>query len=94
MLCIMIRLTDQLLRVARAYCAARGLSMARVSTLVFNEGKKLDAIETHGADLATGRFEMAMGWFSTHWPEGAQWPAEVARPALSTQPETAPCPAR
>ncbi len=73
-------LTDQLLVVARAYCQIRGLSLARVSTLVFNEGKKLEAIASRGADLATGRFEAAMLWFSENWPEGADWPESVARP--------------
>lgn len=75
-----MQLTDQLLTVARTFCAARGLSMARVSTLVFNEGKKLQAIETGGADLATGRFERAMLWFSENWPANAVWPVEVIRP--------------
>ena len=73
-------LTDQLLVVADAFCAAKGLSRARVSTLVFNEGKKLDAIALRGADLATGRFEMAMHWFSDNWPDAAVWPQQVARP--------------
>lgn len=72
-------LTDQLLVVARAYCAARGLSMARVSTLVFNEGKKLGLIEG-GSDLTTKNLERAMQWFSDRWPEGANWPADIARP--------------
>lgn len=73
-------LTDQLLAVARAYCAARGLSMSRVSTLVFNDGKKLDLIDG-GSDLATKNLERAMQWFSDRWPAGTEWPADVARPA-------------
>jgi hypothetical protein len=78
-------LTDQLLTVARSYCQARGLSLARVSTLVFNEGKKLEAIASRGADLATGRFENAMRWFSSNWPEGCDWPSDVPRPATSNE---------
>lgn len=78
-----MQLTHQLLFVARAYCEARRLSLARTSTLVFNEGKKLDLIASGSADLATGRFERAMQWFSDNWPEDAKWPAEVARPAAS-----------
>lgn len=73
-------MTDQLLAVARAYCAARSLSLSRVSTIVFNDGKKLDAIATKGADLATGKFEQAMKWFSTNWPADAEWPGAIARP--------------
>ena len=75
-----MRMTDQLMTVARAYCAARSLSLSRVSTVVFNDGKKLDAI-TRGADLQTGKFEQAMAWFSTNWPSGAKWPGGISRPA-------------
>jgi hypothetical protein len=60
------------------------LSLARVSTLVFNEGKKLEAIASRGADLATGRFENAMRWFSAHWPEGCDWPSDVPRPVVDS----------
>ncbi len=75
-------MTSQLLKVADAFCAARELSRGRVSTLVFNDGKKLDLIEG-GADLGTRKFEDALQWFSTNWPEGAVWPKAVARPSVA-----------
>lgn len=75
----MMTLTDQLLTVARAYCRARQLSIARVSTLIFNDGKKLDLI-AQGADLGTRGLERAMRWLSTEWPDETAWPAGVARP--------------
>lgn len=78
-----MRMTDQLVQVAEAYCEARGLSLARVSVLVFNDGKKLKAIAEQGVDLSTGKFEFAMRWFSTNWPEGAAWPDAITRPATS-----------
>ena len=74
-------LRDQISRVARAYCEARGLSLSRVSTIVFNDGKKLGAIED-GADLNTIKFEQAMAWFSVNWPDGAVWPEDVPRPPV------------
>lgn len=73
---------DQILTVARTYCDARGLSPSRVSTLVFNDGKKIGAIEA-GGDLLTDKFEQAMVWFSDHWPDKATWPADIARPEVS-----------
>lgn len=76
-------MTDQIIHVARAYCEERGLSLARVSTLIFNDGKKLDAIETKGADLSTGKFEHAMRWFSINWPKGLRWPKGITRPAVT-----------
>lgn len=69
----------QLLTVADAYCAARKLSRARLSTIVFNAGSTLDRISA-GRDLNTGTWERAMGWFSQNWPDGAKWPSEVERP--------------
>lgn len=76
-----MKITDQLLLVADAYCAAARLSPSRVSTLVFNDGKKLNLIR-EGRDIYTGSFEHALAWFSEHWPEGDEsWPLGVPRPA-------------
>lgn len=76
-----MKFTEQLIRVADAYCKAKDVSLSRVSTLIFNDGKRLGAIRD-GADLYTGRFEQALQWFSDHWPEGDEtWPVGVPRPA-------------
>jgi hypothetical protein len=72
-------LKEQLLKVAATYARARELSLARVSTLVFNEGKKIKRIEA-GGDIGTERFESAMQWFAENWPDKAPWPAGVVRP--------------
>lgn len=72
-------LIESILVVADAYCRGARLSRARVSTIVFNDGKKLDLI-AGGADLNTRRYEMALQWFSDHWPEACEWPDDVHRP--------------
>lgn len=72
-------MTDQILTVARAYCAARGMSLSRLSTIIFDDGKKLDRIAS-GRDLHTARYEAAMGWLSDNWPDGVNWPKGIARP--------------
>lgn len=72
-------LRTKLLAVSDAYCLARDISRARVSTIVFNGGMALDRIAS-GKDLTTGNFERAMRWFHENWPEGAEWPVEVERP--------------
>lgn len=74
-------LIDRLSSVAIAYCTARGLSTARVSTLVFNDGSKLGDLMSGAADVTTRRYERALHWFSDNWPEDAAWPRDVARPA-------------
>jgi hypothetical protein len=68
-----------LIATADAWCAATGMSKARLATLVVNDGKffaRLDA----GGSCTLRTFERAMRWFSTHWPEAATWPAGVPRP--------------
>jgi len=71
--------SDPLLRVADAYLQALGLSDKTVSSRVFRDSKKLGAMRD-GADITMGRFAEAMRWFSENWPEGAEWPDDVARP--------------
>ena len=72
-------LKEKLLLVSDAYCDAVGLSDARVSTLLFNAGRKIHFLKS-GTDLSTGNWERAMQWFSDRWPHGARWPAGVKRP--------------
>jgi hypothetical protein len=69
---------DQLLRVARVYGEIEGVPLSTVSSRAFNDGKRLRALE-EGADITTGRFELALKWFSEHWPD-AEWPPDVPRP--------------
>lgn len=88
-----MNLNDQLLRVSDTFAAARGISRARLSTLVLRQGQKLDLIAEGRSDLTTGSWQRAMQWFSDNWPEGAEWPEDVARPARTPVIEAAPEPA-
>ncbi|MGZ2476108.1 hypothetical protein ACVI1N_004399 [Sinorhizobium medicae] len=81
---VRVNLRQQIIVVADTFAQARGIGRKRVSTLVLNRGSKLDDIAT-GGDLATGTFERAMLWLSANWPEGAEWPAGVPRPAFQTE---------
>ena len=75
----LMTLVQQLLKTADAYAAARGLSLSRVSTLAFGDGKILHRL-AQGKDLTTRRLEAAMVFFSQDWPEWQDWPAAVPRP--------------
>lgn len=68
-----------LLAVADAYKKALGIEDSTVSSRVFSDGKKLEALRT-GSDITVGRYNAALIWFSEHWPEGAVWPSSVVRP--------------
>ena len=74
---------DHLLVAARAYGQAEGLDLTTVSWRLFQDSKKLGAL-VDGADIQTRRLERAMAWLSGNWPEGAEWPPAVPRPAISS----------
>jgi hypothetical protein len=69
-----------LLAVAHAYSAATGRSLARVGTVIHDQGaffKKLEA----GHNCTMDTFDKAMRWFSDNWPSNACWPDDIRRPA-------------
>jgi len=81
-----MNLIDNLLEVAAVYGAHRNLSPARVSTLVFNDGKKLTLLMQAKATLTLTVYERSMRWFAKHWPDGAAWPGWVGWPDIAGGP--------
>lgn len=79
----MTRATKQiLLQIADAYIAAsdglRDVTRPDVtlSYWVFGDSKKLAALRGE-ADITLGRFDAALSWFATHWPEGHAMPPHL-----------------
>ena len=73
---------DQFLALVGAYCVARGISERRLSTILLGAGHRIPSIRS-GADIGTRRRETALQWLSDHWPAGAAWPDDIARPLPS-----------
>lgn len=71
---------DHMLILVRPFCEARKISEARLSTLLFNDGKRIGTLRA-GGDITSRRLVETMQWLSDNWPEGAQWPEGVERPA-------------
>jgi hypothetical protein len=71
---------DHLITVADEYGRAAQVEEKTVSSRVFQDSKKLAAIRG-GSDITVGRYNAALSWFSANWPEGADWPHDVPRPA-------------
>jgi bifunctional DNA-binding transcriptional regulator/antitoxin component of YhaV-PrlF toxin-antitoxin module len=69
-----------LLRVVDAFAAVTGKSDSTISSRLFDDGKKIAALRG-GGDITLGRYHAALRWFSENWPDGAEWPADVQRPA-------------
>lgn len=81
----------QFLSAVDAFCAARGISEARASTIILNGGGRIGAIRSGASDIGARTLDKAMQWLSDNWPEHAVWPADVPRPpkasdAVSTSP--------
>jgi len=71
-----------ILTLARVYAEAEQIEIKTVSWRVFGDGKKLDALEG-GSDIQLGRYNAALQWFASNWPETAVWPTEVPRPVMA-----------
>jgi hypothetical protein len=70
---------EQLLTLSRLYAEAQGIKLSTLSSRMFNDGKRLDAIEA-GRPIQVTTFERAMQWLSDNWPEDPAWPAGITRP--------------
>ena len=77
-------LRDQFLSLCRLYADAKGLSLGRLSSQMFDDGKKIPAIE-EGSDLTTRRFEAGIRFLADSWPEDLLWPGHTLRPIASLE---------
>lgn len=75
-----MRQTDPFLSVVDAYSAATGVPDKTVSKRVFGDSGKIPAMRA-GAGITLERHANALRWLSDHWPDGAEWPPSLSRPA-------------
>jgi len=73
-----------ILTLAKAYATSLNVPLSTASSRVFDDGKKLTAIED-GGDITLGRANAAVQSFSDHWPADAEWPPEMPRPVMTPQ---------
>jgi hypothetical protein len=71
---------DHLKIIAVRYSELTGTPIKTLSSRIFDDGKRLDAIVAGAADVTTARFDIALRWFSANWPGGEPWPDGVMRP--------------
>jgi len=58
-------LREKLIRDAACYCEAKGISLARLATLVVNDGKFFSRLD-RGGDCTTAVYERFQAYFKTH----------------------------
>lgn len=69
--------TSTLVQLADSYKLASNISRdTTVSNRVFSDTKKLGALRS-GSDITLGRFNDAVAWFRTNWPEGSEFPEHL-----------------
>lgn len=67
-----------LISVSVAFREAIGLAQeTTLSHRVFGDTKTLAQLRA-GSDITLGRYNRAMLWFATHWPDGIEAPAALA----------------
>lgn len=72
--------TAKILTLADIYGQSAHLARSTVSTRVFGDGKKLDAVAA-GRDITVSRFNAALAWFADNWPADLDWPSDIPRPS-------------
>jgi len=72
----LLSLADEFIRAAPM---AAPIKEVTLSYRVFGDSKKLKMLR-QGSDITVRSFNAALVWFSVNWPDGAEWPADVARP--------------
>jgi len=81
MLVCMMQITH-LLALADEYRRATGIEDKTLSFRVFGDSKKLAALRGE-ADITTARFNAAVTWFASNWPDAAIWPSTIQRPRVA-----------
>lgn len=79
----------QLVKLAGAFAAHRGLKLSTVSTYVAGDGKFFRKLEEGPASCTLARAQRIIRWFSDNWPEDLAWPADIPRPAQSPKSKVA-----
>lgn len=70
---------DQIVTLARAYCAATGSTMSALGRRSVNNDKIFNRLsEGHGANVLA--VERAYHWLHKNWPEATPWPNGLPRP--------------
>ena len=69
---LIVRMTDQIVTLAKIWCASTGLSLPRLATLVLNRGSFFDRMAEPGTSCNVETIERFLLFFRDEgkWPEG------------------------
>ena len=73
-------LRSNLMACASAFVAVRGLSLTTLGRLAAGDWRFFDRVAEGSTTFTARKYDEVMVWFDEHWPDGAEWPADVPRP--------------
>jgi len=78
-------LKEHILLVGSKFCSTSRLAQATVWAKAARDARFPDRIES-GKTFTIRTYDTVMRWFSDHWPEGVEWPADIPRPQVHAEP--------
>ena len=73
--------TDNILKLAKVYCAHHGYALSTIATYSVDDGKFFARLE-RGGSCTLKIAARIMQWFSDNWPDQeVDWPAGIERPS-------------
>lgn len=69
-----------------SYQTRRDLQASTIGRLGAGDGKFFERLRS-GATFTVKKYDYVVGWFSSNWPEGLDWPVGVPRPVASKDAE-------
>lgn len=77
--------SENLVSLAEAYAAHRGVSLWRVGALAVNRGSFFVRLKQGKLNCRTDTYLRALRWLSDNWPEPPEWPSDIPRPEPTHQ---------
>jgi hypothetical protein len=74
-------LRQNLLRVATAYAAFKGLSLRQLGSILGDDVRLFERLADPKKSFTIRKYDEWMAWFSMKWPDEAVWPEGIDRPA-------------
>lgn len=65
---------------ATQYSQLRGIAMGTVARLATGDWRFFERLDA-GASFTARKYDLIISWFGANWPETADWPTDIPRPA-------------
>lgn len=74
------QLRDHLLALASQYVAFTGCGFSTLARRCRNDSGFFDRLQQIDKSFTVRTFDEVVAWFSKNWPDGCEWPADMAQP--------------